>query len=105
MCQWKLDRCEVEPLDSAAACSFLPESDDEDNLVDMDQPNNDGPRMLDDSDDEDNDNDNDNGNDTEEDDGVEEPKTPEAARPPPPAKTPPPAPKKIRKKKVVKPGN
>ena len=103
MCQWKLDRCEVEPLDSAAACSFLPESDDEDNVVDMEQPSNDGPRMLDDSDEDENENDNDNDSDGgDEDNLVEEPKTPEAARPPPPAKTPPPAPKKIRKKKVVK---
>ena len=108
MCQWKLDRCEVEVPDSAAACSFLPDSDGEDENVDLNRESMDtsnGPRMLDDSDDEaDGDGagagDSDAGGDSEVE--AEEPSTPEPA---PVKKTPPTAPKKIKKRKVVKGGN
>ena len=87
MCQWELQRCEIEVPDNNTVCAFLPDSDDE-------EVENTGPRMLDDSDDEDN-NDVDNAADTEDE---EPPKTPEPS-PEPVKRAPPAAPKKIRKKK------
>ena len=51
MCQWQLDRAEVEVPDSAVSHAFLPDSDDEDNSF---EPTNSGsgPKMLEDSDEE-----------------------------------------------------
>lgn len=91
MCQWELQRCEIEVPDSAAVCAFLPDSDDEDVEAE-------GPKMLDDSDDEDEQeqNNNDNGNDS---DPQSDAEPEEVHTPPPVRKTPPTAPKKIRKKK------
>jgi len=49
MCQWQLDRAEVEVPDSAVSHAFLPDSDDEDDSF---EPTNSGsgPKMLNDSD-------------------------------------------------------
>ena len=50
MCQWQLDRAEVEVPDSAVSHAFLPDSDDEDNESFQPTNSGDGPKMLEDSD-------------------------------------------------------
>jgi hypothetical protein len=49
MCQWQLERCEVDVPERDSACAFLPDSDCEE---DNNESVNDGPRMLEDSDEE-----------------------------------------------------
>ena len=98
MCQWELQRCEIEVPDTNTVCSFLPDSDEEDVETS-------GPRVLDDSDDDQADN-GDNGNSTDDEpyEAPPSPKTP-TPEPEPVKRAPPAAPKKIRKKKVATSAN
>jgi hypothetical protein len=91
MCQWELDRAEVEVPDSSVSHAFLPDSDNEEE--ESFEPVSSGPRMLEDSDEEEEE-----VEEVEEDNGeeVEE----EAPTTPPPAPTEAPKkPKKMMKKK------
>ena len=71
MCQWQLERCEVDVPERNTACAFLPDSGDENDDADETDGATDGPRMLEDSDD-----DQDNVNTHVSEDEVEPPKTP-----------------------------
>jgi hypothetical protein len=91
MCQWELDRAELEVPDSAVSHAFLPDSDGEEDEF---EPISTGPKMLKDSDEEDSGDEENSGDEGEAE--VEVPKTPEPA--PEPDKAPA-KPKKVMKQK------